>query len=370
MSSVDDKKISSIDQQILKKYDIIKKIDTGSYGIVFQAKDKRTQQIVAIKKIFGAFQNTTDAQRTYREITYLKQLTNLPFIVNLISCHKAENDVDIYLVFECFETNLLSVIRANLLHDIHNRYIFWQLLCALKYIHSASLMHRDISPTNILINSDASIKLCDFGLARTFDTSFQDSYLARNNDEFTDYVASRWYRSPELLFGSSKYTTAVDMWGAGCILAELVTKRPLFPGSSTMDQIGKIVSVLGAPSVTEASALGSTFTQTMLSKLESAVQRKKLEQKLRGAPADAIDLISHLIVFHPNHRYTASQCLEHPYVAQFHSQKQEIMAKDRIHIEMNENQKFSIKEYRLQVYKDILVSLPERVNSEIFQISG
>ena len=348
-----DKNIHSLDPQILKRYEIMKVIGQGAYGIVYQAMDKQTQQVVALKKVFGAFQNVTDSQRTYREITLLRQLSGHQDIVPLLACHRAENDVDIYLVFECMNTDLHAVIRAKILLEIHYRYIFWQLLCALKYIHSAGVVHRDLKPSNILINSNAKIKLCDFGLARAI-------YDKESVSELTDYIATRWYRAPEILFGSSCYSYAVDMWAAGCILAELVGGRPLFPGSSAMDQLERIISYTGPPSPAEIESMQSTFAQTMLSNLSYSRPHFQLEDKLQGAPSDSIDLIKKLLSFDPKKRPSAEECLEHPFVAQFHKRHKEITASSHVKMSLSDDEKHSIRDYRNAVYREAVTPIESK----------
>ena len=126
-----------------------------------------------------------------------------------------------------------------------DRYILWQSLKALKYMHSAQLLHRDMKPSNLLLNSDCLMKVADFGLARSLkpDRIYDESAPA-----LTDYVATRWYRAPEILLGSGKYTYAVDMWAVGCILGEMLLGKPMFPGSSTMNQVEKIIDLTGLPS--------------------------------------------------------------------------------------------------------------------------
>lgn len=137
------------------------------------------------------------------------------------------------------ETDLHAVIRANILEEIHKKYIIYQLVKALKFMHSADLLHRDIKPSNLLLNSDCHVKLCDFGLCRNIaETTGPQPHL-------TDYVATRWYRAPEILLGSPRYTKGVDMWAVGCILGEMLRGRPTFPGTSTMNQVR---DVLSAPS--------------------------------------------------------------------------------------------------------------------------
>lgn len=129
------------------------------------------------------------------------------------------------------ETDLHAVIRANILEEIHKKYIVYQLAKALKFMHSADLLHRDIKPSNLLLNSDCNVKLCDFGLCRNIaETEGPQPHL-------TDYVATRWYRAPEILLGSPRYTKGVDMWAVGCILGEMLSGRPVFPGTSTMNQV-------------------------------------------------------------------------------------------------------------------------------------
>ena len=357
--------ISDVDRQILRRYEIITKVGVGAYGVVYRVMDKQTKQIVILKKAFSAFQNSTDAQRTYREISILRQLRGNPFIVELLAVHRAENDLDIYLIFENMDLDVHAVIRASILSDIHHRFIFWQLLCALKYIHSAGIIHRDIKPSNILINSESKIKLCDFGLARAVGEE-------ESADDLTDYIATRWYRAPEILFGSASYTYAIDMWAAGCILAELVSGRPLFPGSSTMDQLERIISYTGPPTQGEIESMNSSFTQTMLSNLSFSKPRFFLEDKLPDAPPDAIDLIAQLIEFDPSLRPTAEQCLEHPYVAKFHNPEQETVAAKKIVMSLKESEKHTTKDFKNQIYKEAVTS-PEitkrRVHPKPKQIS-
>jgi mitogen-activated protein kinase 15 len=349
MTSQEQENIESLDRQILRRYEIVQKIGKGAYGVVWKAIDKTTQQVIALKKVFGAFQNTTDAQRTYREISFLRRLRH-SCIVPLLAVHRAENDTDIYLVFECMETDVHAVIRANILLDVHHRYIFWQILCSLKYLHSSGLIHRDLKPGNLLINSDASIKLCDFGLARAWNS-------AHPPEDLTDYIATRWYRAPEILCGSSQYSFAVDLWAAGCILAELVSGRPLFPGQSTMDQLERIIAFTGPPSAKDIDCMESSFTQTMLQNLSYTKPRFTLEEKLEGAAPDAIDLVSKLVRFNPTERLTAEQALEHPYVQQFHDLAKEPQGAGIIELALSDSEKHSIRDYRNQIYREGLVSI-------------
>lgn len=151
----------------------------------------------------------------------LSQLGDHENIVKLQNVLKADNDKDIYLVFEHMETDLHAVIRANILEDIHKQYIMYQLFKSIKYMHSGQVLHRDIKPSNLLLNSDCLMKLADFGLARSLTSDTDD-----DSKVLTDYVATRWYRAPEILLGATKYSKAVDMWSLGCIRKNCLS---LFP---------------------------------------------------------------------------------------------------------------------------------------------
>lgn len=316
---------------------------------MFKAVDKKTHEIVALKKNFDAFQNSTDAQRTYREIMLLQELNGHENIIRLLNVIKAENDKDIYLIFEYMETDLHTVIRANILEPIHKQFIMYQILKALKFIHSAGIIHRDLKPSNILINSEAYIKICDFGLARcTTSTVNKDITM-------TDYVATRWYRAPEILLGSTKYTTQADMWSIGCIFGELLCGKPLFPGTSTLSQINKVLEVTGKPNKEDISSVQSDLAITMLETIVTTKTRSLKSMFPKCDPLE-IDLLAKLLHFNPSKRITIDEALQHPYVSEFHDQYEdtEIVCEKPIRIPIDDNIKYTVKEYRQKLYDDIL----------------
>lgn len=322
-------------------------IGKGAYGIVWKAIDKKTKEIVALKKNFDAFQNATDAQRTFREIIFLQELSGHENIIRLQNVIRAENDRDIYLVFDFMDTDLHAVIRANILEDIHKQYIIYQVLKCLKYMHSANLLHRDLKPSNLLLNSECHVKVADFGLARSLDCKDPDA-----TPLLTDYVATRWYRAPEILLGSNKYTKGVDMWSLGCILAELLLGKPVFPGTSTLNQLDRVMEITGRPSQEDIEAINSPLAQTMLESLPPT-KAKKLRDVFPTASDEALDLLKNLMHFNPGKRLTAEQALKHPYVAQFHNPDDEPICTKRINIPIDDNQKFAIRDYRNKLYADI-----------------
>ncbi|KAH9581990.1 Protein kinase domain [Trypanosoma melophagium] len=339
---------SEIEPHILRKYEIQAQLGQGAYGIVWRASDRRTHQVVALKKIYDAFQNATDAQRTFREIMFLQALKH-PNIIKLLHVHRATNDKDIYLVFEYMETDLHVVIRANILEDIHKQFIIYQLLKTMKYLHSAELLHRDMKPSNLLVNSDCSMKVADFGLARSI-LSLEKEQVAR--PVLTDYIMTRWYRPPEILLGSTRYTKGVDMWAVGCILAELILGRPIFPGRTTMKQLELIISVLGEPTAEDIAATNSQFAEAMLRDIRRS-QVTTFAELLPKASPDALDLVEKLMRFNPNARLTAEQALEHPYVAAFHKAQDEPVAPGPITISLPDDTRFTMQEYRERLYQEI-----------------
>ncbi|KAI0491714.1 hypothetical protein KFK09_025974 [Dendrobium nobile] len=270
------------------KYQIQEVIGKGSYGVVGAAIDTHTGKRVAIKKIHDVFDHVSDATRILREIKLLRLLKH-PDIVEIkhIMLPPSRREFqDIYVVFELMESDLHQVIKVN--DDLtpqHYQFFLYQLLRALKYIHAANVYHRDLKPKNILANADCKLKICDFGLARA---SFNDTPSAIF---WTDYVATRWYRAPELC-GSffSKYTPAIDIWSIGCIFAEMLIGKPLFPGKNVVHQLDLMTDLLGSPSAeTISRALADPYFQGLanvdqepstraISKLEFEFERRKLNK--------------------------------------------------------------------------------------------
>jgi mitogen-activated protein kinase 15 len=345
--------IERIDKHVTSRYEIIQKIGKGAYGIVWKALDKVTHETVALKKIFGAFRNSTDYQRTYREIIFLKQMQGNPHIVELRAVYRSTNNLDLYVVFELLESDVHSVIRAGILMDVHKRFIVWQMLVGLKYLHSRKVIHRDLKPSNLLINSDSSVKLCDFGLARTF-TEGNHSQVV-----MTEYVSTRWYRAPELIIGSNQYNEGVDMWAVGCIVGELYGGKPLFPGSSTLDQMERVVAFTGPPSASDIAAMHSEFAETMIANLTYNQPRMTLKQKLPMADADTIDFMQKLLMFNPDHRIPVIAALDHPFVAQFHNPEDELVSDEPIKVSLNDNKRYTVQDYRNKIYRNLVSKMDD-----------
>jgi mitogen-activated protein kinase 15 len=337
-----------IEPHIVRKFEIIQKLGKGAYGIVWKAIDRKLKQVVALKKVFDAFHNPTDAQRTFREVMFLQELNGHENIVRLLNIIKAENNKDLYLVFEFMETDLHAVIRANILEEIHKKYIVYQTLKSLKYIHSGDLIHRDLKPSNILLNSECLVKVADFGLARSVAQNEEDG----SDPILTEYVATRWYRAPEILLGSHKYTKAVDMWSVGCILGELIVGKAIFPGTSTLNQIERVLELTGKPKMEDILSIESALAENIINSINIS-KKRSFQSFFPNASEDALDLLTKLLNFNPKNRYSVEEALKHRYVKEFSCPEEEIVCPGPIRIPINDNRKLSIKDYREALYNDI-----------------
>jgi len=245
------------------------------------------------------------------------------------------------------ETDLHAVIRAGILEEVHKQYVIYQLLKALYFMHSADLIHRDIKPSNLLLNSDCHVKVCDFGLCRSV---AEASNVAA--PVLTDYVATRWYRAPEILLGSTRYTKGVDMWAVGCILGEMLLGKPCFPGNSTMNQLERVLECTGKPTGEDLAAARSPFAATMIDSVPLSRHRPPHEMFPMASP-EALDLIKRCLQFNPGKRLTAFEALRHPYVAQFHNEADEPPCPRVLKIQIDDNTKYSAADYRDRLYREI-----------------
>ncbi|KAK0419815.1 hypothetical protein QR680_014337 [Steinernema hermaphroditum] len=348
-SALFEKMGEDVDCHVRDKYELQKRLGKGAYGIVWKAIDRRTNEAVALKKIFDAFRNPTDSQRTFREIMFLQEFGRHPNVVKLYNILKADNDKDIYLVFEYMEADLHNVIkRGTILKEIHKQYIMCQLFRAIRYLHSGNVLHRDLKPSNVLLDADCRVKLADFGLARSL-SQLEDYPEGENMPELTEYVATRWYRSPEILLAAKRYTKGVDMWSLGCILAEMIIGRALFPGTSTINQIERIMNTIIRPSRTDIDSIGSHYAASVLDKMPKSPKRS-LEIVLGGADPAAVDLVNRLLIFAPHKRLTVEHCLCHPYVLQFHHAHEEPALSYDVTLPLPDHIQLSVEEYRNELY--------------------
>lgn len=298
------------------RYSFIRSIGHGAYGVVVSCYDKKGEkgEKVAIKKVSKAFDDLVDAKRILREIKLLRHFDheNIIHIRDLMVTNSEgglQGFNDIYIVSELMETDLHRVIYSRqALSDDHIQYFVYQILRALKYIHSAGVVHRDLKPSNLLLNSTCDLKICDFGLAR----GLQDIQL-----QLTEYVVTRWYRAPEIMLACREYTLAIDVWSVGCIFAEMLGRKPLFPGEDYLHQLRLISEIVGTPGEGDLHFVTSEKALKFMRGL--AIKPKAdLAKMYPKASKEALDLLDRLLKFDPNKRITVVDALAHPYLASLH----------------------------------------------------
>ncbi|KAG2489178.1 hypothetical protein HYH03_012404 [Edaphochlamys debaryana] len=339
------------------RYTIREVIGKGSYGVVCSAVDNFTGEKVAIKKITNVFEHVSDATRIVREIKLLRLLKH-PDIVDIkhIMLPPSPKDFkDIYVVFELLETDLHQVIKAN--DDLtpeHHQFFLYQMLRGLKYIHSAKVFHRDLKPKNILANSDCKLKICDFGLARPAFNDMPTTVF------WTDYVATRWYRAPELC-GSffAKYSPAIDIWSVGCIFAEVLLGKPLFPGRNVVHQLELITDLLGTPSAEVIAKVRNEKARRFLLNMRPK-PGIPFEQHFLRADRGALRLLKRLLAFDPAERPTAEEALADPYFTGLHCVAREPVAQpiSKLAFEFD-RRKLTLEDVRELIYREILEYHPQ-----------
>lgn len=321
----------------------IKPISRGAYGVVCSALNVETNEEVAIKKIANAFDNRIVAKRTLREIKILGHMNheNILAFREVILPLQRESFKDVYIVTELMDADLHHIIKTSQeLTEDHYQYFLYQLLRGLKYIHSANVLHRDLKPSNLLVSEDCDLKIADFGLARTFSET----------DLMTEYVVTRWYRSPELLLNSKGYSAAVDMWSVGCILMELYNKEPLFPGKDYVHQFNSITELMGFPKDSDLDYVRSENAIRYLQQLPKH-SKQPLAVKFPHLPPLAVDLIEKMLAYDPARRITAEEALAHPYLSGLHDVTDEPICPTPFNFDMEE-QPLSEEDIRELIYEE------------------
>lgn len=286
----------------MEKYENLGLVGEGSYGMVLKCRHKETGQLVAIKKFLESEDDKMVKKIALREVRMLKQLRH-DHLVNLIEVFRRKKRL--YLVFEFVDHTVLDELEKcpNGLDENTVRRILWQVLKGIEFCHVHNIIHRDVKPENILVSRSGVVKLCDFGFART---------LAQPGESYTDYVATRWYRAPELLVGDTKYGKAVDIWAIGCLLSEMLTGEPLFPGDSDIDQLYHIVKCFGnlTPRHKEVFLRNPLFVGMRLPEVRETVP---LEKKFNRISSFALELMKQSLRLDPDDRPTCTQLLKHEF---------------------------------------------------------
>eukprot|EP01067_Filipodium_phascolosomae_P006332 Filipodium_phascolosomae@DN4591_c0_g1_i1.p1 len=361
------------DWAIPDRYEIRHLIGSGSYGHVCEAYDKVTKRVVAIKRIHRVFEDLVDCKRILREIALLNRMNHdhIVELLDIVVPKRLESFDEIYLVLEIADSDLKKLFRTPVfLSELHIKTLLYNLLIGVKYIHSTGIYHRDLKPANCLVNQDCSVKVCDFGLARTVEQSETGQSLeilaGKDSDEImgvpstqnqkkqlTGHVVTRWYRAPELILLQQDYSAAIDMWSVGCIFAELTNmlkenvefhadRGPLFPGSSCFplspdqkhatdykfhtrgnrDQLNMIFNVIGTPHDEDIEMLDKEDAKRYI-RIFQPREGTDIALKFKGSSPEAREILKKMLVFNPNKRISVEAALDHPLFADIRSRELE-----------------------------------------------
>uniref|UniRef100_A0A8C1QWK3 mitogen-activated protein kinase n=1 Tax=Cyprinus carpio TaxID=7962 RepID=A0A8C1QWK3_CYPCA len=290
------------------RYTSLKPVGSGAYGTVCSATDQKTKEKVAIKKLYRPFQSLIHAKRAYRELRLLRHIQhdnaywNIPVDVNTVA-------------------------------DIHDEMTV-----------ITDVLFQDLKPSNLAVDENCELKILDFGLARHTET------------EMTGYVVTRWYRAPEVIFNWMHYTQTVDVWSAGCILAEMITGEVLFPGTDSIDQLKKILNLTGTPNSTLVQKMQSKDAQSYVRSLP--VQKKKaFKEVFSGMDPNAIDLLEGMLVLDPEVRLTAENSLSHPYLSEFHDPENEPVSP--AYDDSFESMDLAVSEWKSLLHMEIMTFDPD-----------
>ncbi|XP_055332013.1 uncharacterized protein LOC129583969 [Paramacrobiotus metropolitanus] len=297
------------------RYECLAKIGQGSYGNVYKCRDRETGRVVAIKKFIESEDNPSIKKIAFREIKILKQLHH-PNIVTLIEVFRRKQKL--HLVFEYCTRTLLDEIQLNKsgIPEMDARKIISQVIQALRVVHRNRFIHRDIKPENILLTSRRVVKLCDFGFARPMNKT------APEIDQYTDYVATRWYRAPELLMPMPAYGPGVDVWATGCVFAECISRQPLLPGTTDIDQLYLIRKMFGdtsnLPSI-HSQQLTPVSDATNLVDVGADLSLRKvpLHKKVPFISREGCEMLGLMMQINPLKRAAANELLQKPYFGIF-----------------------------------------------------
>uniref|UniRef100_F7BWS0 mitogen-activated protein kinase n=1 Tax=Monodelphis domestica TaxID=13616 RepID=F7BWS0_MONDO len=318
--------------EVPERFQSLSPVGSGAYGSVCSAYDTHTRQKVAVKKLSRPFQSLVHARRTYRELRLLKHMKH-ENVIGLLDVFtpatSIENFNEVYLVTTLMGADLNNIVRCQKLTDEHIQFLAYQLLRGLKYIHSAGIIHRDLKPSNLAVNEDCELRILDFGLARQTD------------DEMTGYVATRWYRAPEIMLNWMHYN------------------------QTDIDQLKRIMEVVGTPSSELLKKISSEHARKYIESLPHMPQ-KDLRSIFRGANPLAVDLLEKMLVLDSDRRVSATEALAHPYFAQYHDPEDEPEAEP--YDESIENKERTIEEWKELTYEEVISFKPPELPMDGLEI--
>ncbi|XP_052188520.1 probable serine/threonine-protein kinase At1g54610 [Diospyros lotus] len=282
-------------------YDKIDKVGEGTYSNVYKARDRESGKIVALKKVRFDTSEPESVKFMAREIMILQKLDH-PNIVKLEGLATSRMQYSLYLVFDYMQSDLARVISrpGERLTEPQVKCYMHQLLSGLQHCHERGILHRDIKGSNLLIDKSGMLKIADFGLANYFDP--------RRKQRLTSRVVTLWYRAPELLLGATEYGVGIDLWSAGCLMAEMFAGRPLMPGRTEVEQIHKIFKLCGTPSEEYWKKLKASKTFR-----PPNVYKSSFREVFQDFPASSLGLLKSLLALDPAYRGTAASALRNEF---------------------------------------------------------
>lgn len=299
------------------------------------------------------FEHALFAKRTLRELKILRLLhhENIIELKTIVRPKKKHDFDDIYAVFELMETDLGTIIKSKQELSLdHIQFFLYQILRGMKYCHSAGILHRDLKPKNLLVNSNCDLKIWDFGLSRADIPSLYET------GAMTDYISTRWYRAPELLFGSEYYTAAVDMWSIGCIFAELLTRTSFLPGTDTENQLELIIEMIGVPERKTIEKFWGGDVPEFFSKTTPSTdeETKEFTKRFKDIDETALDLLKQMLTFDPGERISVENAIKHDFFHDLHCEEDEPTTQPVDTFDFDfEKYDLTIEETKQEIYEEI-----------------
>jgi len=284
-------------------------IGYGAFGVVWSVTDPRDGKRVALKKLPNVFQSLVSSKRVFRELKMMIffKHENVLSCLDILQPPHVDFFQEIYLITELMQSDLHKIIVSpQHLSSDHIKVFLYQILRGVKYLHSAKIIHRDIKPGNLLVNSNCVLKICDFGLARVEEPD--------RSRHMTQEVVTQYYRAPEILMGAKHYTTAVDMWSIGCIFGELLGRRILFQAQSPIQQLELITDLLGTPTLSDMKFACEAAKRHMLSRGQKPASVTALYTLSSAATHEAVHLLCEMLRLDPDKRIGVIEALNHPYL--------------------------------------------------------
>mmetsp|Transcript_239 Transcript_239/g.810 ORF Transcript_239/g.810 Transcript_239/m.810 type:complete len:408 (-) Transcript_239:69-1292(-) len=343
---------------------VVQALGKGAYGEVFLCHDRRTPESepptqVAVKWIRSFTSDEIYGKRVLREIRILSFLRH-ENTLKLVDVLTGVDSDDVFIVMPYMHIDLHRVIYSKMkITESHVQAFVCQILRGTQYMHSAGICHRDLKPQNVLVNQNCTLKIADFGLARSVTAP-----------EKTEYVVTRWYRAPELVLWVDSYTEAVDLWSIGCIHVELMSRKPLFPGDHNLDMMRRIASVIGFNPERDLGWLpkgnvekvAQMLTDDM--KLQDLPQTSGLRERFPTASQDCLDLMHQFLTFDPTRRIMAKAAIAHPYIAHLHDPAGETLAQTQFPWDFDDFT-FTEQALRERIFEECARLHPELMQSQV-----